>query len=107
MEKFHDRHRSRRCDDGCHGISSLAAVAKVGTQEFNNLQDAINSAGESPVVIDLEENVSLTDGLVIGAGKDVTIQCGTSDPKTIKMEGKESTQKELMMLQPKVGIPVG
>ena len=69
-------------------FSSLAAVAKVGTQEFNNLQDAINSAGESPVVIDLEENVSLTDGLVIGAGKDVTIQCGTSDPKTIKMEGK-------------------
>lgn len=69
-------------------FSSLAAVAKVGTKEFNNLQDAINSAGESPVVIDLEENVSLTDGLVIGAGKDVTIQCGTSDPKTIKMEGK-------------------
>ena len=27
-------------------FSSLAAVAKVGTQEFNNLQDAINSAGE-------------------------------------------------------------
>ena len=54
-------------------FSSLAAVAKVGTQEFNNLQDAINSAGESPVVIDLEENVSLTDGLVIGAGKNVTI----------------------------------
>ena len=50
-------------------FSSLAAVAKVGTNEFNNLQDAINSAGESPVVIDLEENVSLTDGLVIGAGK--------------------------------------
>ena len=69
-------------------FSSLAAVAKVGTQEFNNLQDAINSAGESPVVIDLEENVSLTDGLVIGAGKNVTIQCGTSDQKTIKMEGK-------------------
>ena len=69
-------------------FSSLAAVAKVGTQEFNSLQDAINSAGESPVVIDLEENVSLTDGLVIGAGKNVTIQCGTSDPKTIKMEGK-------------------
>ena len=69
-------------------FSSLAAVAKVGTNEFNNLQDAINSAGESPVVIDLEENVSLTDGLVIGAGKNVTIQCGTSDPKTIKMEGK-------------------
>lgn len=69
-------------------FSSLAAVAKVGTKEFNNLQDAINSAGESPVVIDLEENVSLTDGLVIGAGKEVTIQCGTSDPKTIKMEGK-------------------
>lgn len=69
-------------------FSSLAAVAKVGTQEFDNLQEAINSAGESPVVIDLEENVSLTDGLVIGAGKDVTIQCGTSDPKTIKMEGK-------------------
>ena len=69
-------------------FSSLAAVAKVGTNEFNNLQDAINSAGESPVVIDLEENVSLTDGLVIGAGKDVTIQCSTSDPKTIKMEGK-------------------
>ena len=69
-------------------FSSLAAVAKVGTREFNNLQDAINSAGESPVVIDLEENVSLTDGLVIGAGKNVTIQCGTSDQKTIKMEGK-------------------
>ena len=69
-------------------FSSLAAVAKVGTKEFNNLQDAINSAGESPVVIDLEENVSLTDGLVIGAGKEVTIQCGTSDPKTIMMEGK-------------------
>ena len=67
-------------------FSSLAAVAKVGTQEFDSLQAAVNSAGQEPVVIDLEEDVTLTDGLVIGAGKNVTIQCEVIDPKTITME---------------------
>ena len=38
-------------------FSSLAAVAKVGTQEFNSLQDAINSAGESPVVMTFRKTV--------------------------------------------------
>ena len=67
-------------------FSSLAAVAKVGTQEFDSLQAAVNSVGQEPVVIDLEEDVTLTDGLVIGAGKNVTIQCEAIDPKTITME---------------------
>lgn len=67
-------------------FSSLAAVAKVGTQEFDSLQAAVNSAGQEPVVIDLEEDVTLTDGLVIGAGKNVTIQCEVIDPKTITMK---------------------
>ena len=66
-------------------FSSLAAVAKVGTQEFDSLQAAVNSVGQEPVVIDLEEDVTLTDGLVIGAGKNVTIQCQKENPKTITM----------------------
>lgn len=66
-------------------FSSLAAVAKVGTREFDSLQAAVNSAGQEPVVIDLKEDVTLTDGLVIGAGKNITIQCEAIDPKTITM----------------------
>lgn len=70
-------------------FSSLAAVAKIGTQEFDSLQAAVDSAGEEPVVIELEENVTLKDGLSIEAGKNITIQCkAADDPKTITMEEK-------------------
>ena len=65
-------------------FSSLAAVAKVGEVEYDDLQTAVNSGDN--VVIDLLDNVTLTDGLVIGAGKNVTIQCEVIDPKTITMK---------------------
>jgi len=65
-------------------FSSLAAVAKVGETEYDDLQTAVNSGDK--VVVDLLDDVTLTDGLVIGAGKDVTIQCTAEDPKTITME---------------------
>ena len=65
-------------------FSSLAAVAKVGDTEYDDLQTAVNSGDK--VVVDLLEDVTLTDGLVIGAGKDVTIQCKAEDPKTITMK---------------------
>ena len=64
-------------------FSSLAAVAKVGDVEYDDLQTAVNSGDN--VVIDLLDDVTLTDGLVIGAGKNVTIQCQKENPKTITM----------------------
>ena len=64
-------------------FSSFAAVAKVGDTEYDDLQTAVNSGDK--VVVDLLEDVTLTDGLVIGAEKDVTIQCKAEDPKTITM----------------------
>ena len=64
-------------------FSSLAAVAKVGEVEYDDLQTAVNSGDD--VVIDLLDDVTLTDGLVIGAGKNVTIQCQKENPKTITM----------------------
>lgn len=64
-------------------FSSLAAVAKVGEVEYDDLQTAVNSGDD--VVIDLLDDVTLTDGLVIGAGKKVTIQCQKENPKTITM----------------------
>lgn len=64
-------------------FSSLAAVAKVGKVEYDDLQTAVNSGDD--VVIDLLDDVTLTDGLVIGAGKNVTIQCQKENPKTITM----------------------
>lgn len=64
-------------------FSSLAAVAKVGEVEYDDLQTAVNSGDD--VVIDLLNDVTLTDGLVIGAGKNVTIQCQKENPKTITM----------------------
>ena len=48
-------------------FSSLAAVAKVGEVKYDDLQTAVNSGDD--VVIDLLDDVTLTDGLVIGAGK--------------------------------------
>ena len=64
-------------------FSSLAAVAKVGEVEYDDLQTAVNSGDN--VVIDLLDDVTLTDGLVIGAGKNVTIRCQKENPKTITM----------------------
>lgn len=64
-------------------FSSLAAVAKVGDVEYDDLQTAVNSGDN--VVIDLLDDVTLTDGLVIGAGKNVTIRCQKENPKTITM----------------------
>ena len=64
-------------------FSSLAAMAKVGDVEYDDLQTAVNSGDN--VVIDLLDDVTLTDGLVIGAGKNVTIRCQKENPKTITM----------------------
>lgn len=65
-------------------FSSLAAVAKVGETEYDDLQTAVNSGDK--VVVDLLDDVTLTDGLVIGAGKDVTIRCEAEKPRTITMK---------------------